>query len=339
MENKDEIRELIERYLNNQASLYERARIDSWIENDRQLNRWLTCRIENSSSTLTPETRQRLNDAMAEIMTDSIEKGTTSSDIIPDEKMSNRRKHDIRLWSIAASVTIIAILAGIVLFPHEKEQKYSQPLIVSTNAGERSRVTLPDGSSLTLNHLSEIQYHYDESMKQRILALNGEAAFDVETDPEHPFIVTCDGLRIECRGTSFNVKGYPEENNVTVVLSDGVITASTNRQSITMKPGNKVRYDKHSRNMHSTMVDASEYTDWTNGGYRYNDDILDDILRSISRQYDVNISLLTPSLRNVRLSGSIGRKTLEETLGIIAAASDAKYMMESDSTICFYREP
>lgn len=336
MEDKDDIRMLVEKYLDNRATLSERARIDSWIEENEDLNHWLTTRIENTDPKIEPQLRERLNAGIYSLYdSDSATDSEAEGQLLDTE---SRKRQNIWPLAVAASVIIIAAITGILLLRNDNP-RYSMPLTVSTSAGERSHVILPDGSSLTLNNKTEVKYHYDESLKERTLALSGEAAFDIATDPEHPFVVTCDGLRIECRGTSFNVKGYHDEDNVTVVLSDGVITASTPNQSIKMKPGNKVSYDKHTRNLQSTMVDADDYTEWISGCSRFNDDRLDDILRSVSRYYGVTINIITPSLRDVRLSGSIGRKSLEETLGIIATAAEAEYMLESDSTICFYRQP
>ena len=332
MEDREDIRQLVEKYLDNEATLIERARLDSWLEEDEQVNTWLSARIDSTSEIIDPDVRSRLDARIHEIY-----ESAECDDIMHRNDSGN---HHTAIWRIgmAAAVAVIATLSGMLIYNHVM-QPAEQPLIVSTRAGERSQVTLPDGSTLHLNHQTEISYRYDHKKDQRVLDLHGEAAFDIETDPEHPFIVNCDGLNIECKGTSFNVKGYPDEGKVTVVLADGAITASTTRQSITMKPGTMVSYDKQMRHMSSTMVDANDYYEWTNGCDRFNDERFDDILRTISRRYGVSISLLTPSLRDVRLSGSLSPKTLDETLGIISAAAGASYIMESDSTICFYREP
>lgn len=321
---KEELRELIEKYLDNRATLSECARIDSWLESDKPVNRWLRACIENSDPAIAPELRQRLNDAVYRL-----------SEGVPAVQ---RRWPWPRIAAVAAAVVATSALTAAVMLLNADGDGYAdRPFVVATAAGEHSRLTLPDGTVMTLNNMTEVAYRYDASRRERTLALRGEAAFDVATDPERPFVVSCDGLRVECRGTSFNVKGYPDEGSVTVVLSSGVITSSTATQSITMKPGNKVVYDKRSRNLNSTMVDAADYTEWTCGVSRFNDETLESILRTVSRQYGVEVSVLTPSLRDVRLTGSVGRKPLNETLAIIAAAADANYLLEPDSTVCFYR--
>lgn len=339
-EQYDNMRLLIEKYLKNDASPYEISYIESWIKHDERLNSWYASCLENSDFDIPADVREMLTSHLNELYNTPPDDSRQMAFLHKTDANGNRRFR-IHILSIlcAACVLILITMGGIYLINGFTQNDIPEnPLIIGTLAGERSRVRLPDGSSVTLNHLSEIQYHYDKEKKQRIVSLHGEAAFDVRTDPSHPFVVKCDGLDIECRGTSFNVKGYPDENVVTVVLCNGLITARSLHQSLDMKPGDKVCFDKHLCNLETTSVDSSDYTDWTSGLSRFNDDRLDDILRMLSRHYGVSINLLTPSLRDVRLSGSIGKKNLNETLDLISAATGAEYVFETDTTVCVYRQ-
>lgn len=346
MKDKEEIKKLIEKYLNDEATLSEQARIDSWVESDSELYDWLSDRIETADDYLSAEVRERLGRLLRRTKEGSMvaaESGSaskTTSDTGNSGKNSGKSrllKGSWRLWVGAAVVVVVALVGGVMLMRGGEEPR-QQPFIVRTNAGERSTVTLPDGTTLTLNHLSEIQYCYEPKTHQRRLTLHGEAVFDVKTDPEHPFVVECGGLNVECRGTQFNVKGYADEETVTVVLMEGAVRASANDDAVDMQPGDKVSYDRFSRRLSTTQVEAADYSDWARGGYRFNDERLEEILRSVSRHYDVKINLITPSLQEVRLSGSLDKKSLEETLRIISAAAGAKYRVLPDSTICFYKE-
>ena len=49
MEDREDIRQLVEKYLDNEATLIERARLDSWLEEDEQVNTWLSARIDSTS--------------------------------------------------------------------------------------------------------------------------------------------------------------------------------------------------------------------------------------------------------------------------------------------------
>lgn len=302
-EKKEEIGRLVERYLNNEATPGECARIDHWLEQDDELGQWLAQRIEKQS---------------------------------PAMPLYRRHRRVIFWWAVAA--TLVAVATSLFVVLSRPDNSYSdQSVAVHTNAGERSAITLPDGTQLTLNHLSEIRYNYNPQTGYRMLTLRGEAMFDVHTDKKHPFVVSCGGLDIECLGTSFNVKGYADEEAVSVVLLDGKIRVHSDEGYSEMQPGDKVNYDRFSRRIETSRVEAADYTGWAQGGYRFNNEPLEVILRSISRQYDVKINITTPSLNGVRLSGSIEGKNLDETLNIISSAAGAHHKLLPDSTISIFK--
>lgn len=339
MEANDDIRLLVEKYLNNDATLIERVRLDKWLEEDDELKDWLMSHIDEADSALPPEVRTRLDARLYEIY-DSTSDAEVDNDIMHRDDSTAHISRTLRFWQwgAAAAVALVALLSSIIIYNNVTAPDYESPIIVSTQAGERSKATLPDGSVINLNHLTEIAYHYDRKLDNRVLNFNGEATFDIQTDPEHPFIVNCGGLRIECRGTSFSVKGYADDNEVTVVLASGSIIAGTDEQSITMKPGTKVSYDKQLGHLRTSVVEPAEYTEWTKDCDRFNDESFDAVLRTMSRRYGVSISAISPSLHDVRLTGSIAGTTLNEAARLLANAANAKYIMESDSTIYFYRE-
>lgn len=329
---KQELKLLIGKYLNNEASLYEMSRLDAWLEEDPDVCDWLSEMIEQSDASVSPEVAMRLNRIyeMKPLATDQ-------SPLQADNTTHRGRNLKHALWGLAAVVAAIVATASVFLW-QDADAVNASPLTVTTAAGERSQVQLPDGSMISLNHNTRISYSFDARHHTRNVTLDGEAYFDVNSDPEQPFIVSCDGLLIECKGTAFNVKGYPDEKEVTAVLANGAIVASAHEQTVTMKPGTKVSFDKRSRTLQSSMVETSDYTAWLSGRSHYNDERLEDIMHSVERRYGVVINIVTPTLRDLRLSGSIGGQTLEETLATLASASGARYFTESDSTICFYRE-
>ncbi len=338
MKDNKEIRQLIRKCLDKSASFTEQAQVDMWLENDMQVYHWISEQIENCSPYIETNVRQRFNRYIAE---NGI--GVTSENECVPIPMGKHAAStaNIKIWKYGFAASIVAMMAlcGMFIYNIVDQSRDYKEFKVATDIGERSTATLPDGSTVRLNHLSDISFRYDPKSKQRVLDLKGEAMFDIETDPEHPFIVNCDGLQVECHGTAFNVKGYPDENEITVVLREGSITATTLKQAVKMKPGTKVSYDKRSKYLQSSMVDIRDYDGWANGDDRFDNECFDRILKAVSRRYGVKIDILSPSLRDVRLSGSIAKKDLDETLRIFSLATGSRYVIESDSTISFFKEP
>jgi transmembrane sensor len=89
--------------------------------------------------------------------------------------------------------------------------------------GGRSEVILPDGSKVKLNAGSNISYSNNFGYAERNILLEGEGYFEVETNPQIPFVVEASGLKIKAFGTIFNVKAYPEEEEITTTLVEGMV--------------------------------------------------------------------------------------------------------------------
>jgi transmembrane sensor len=85
-----------------------------------------------------------------------------------------------------------------------------------TAADELRTVTLPDGSSVTLNAATQIQTEWHAN-ERRIRLLSGQAFFRVAKDPTRPFIVTAANHTVTALGTAFDVKLEPDKVQVTLV--------------------------------------------------------------------------------------------------------------------------
>ena len=118
---------------------------------------------------------------------------------------------------MALAATVLAgLVAGGVYWT-------SRPAVFETAAGEQQVKTLRDGSRVSLNTDSRISVSYGGGVRHIALE-RGEAVFDVEHDPAHPFLVDAGGERVRALGTSFAVRR--ETGRVTVTLIRGRVDVS-----------------------------------------------------------------------------------------------------------------
>lgn len=114
---------------------------------------------------------------------------------------------------------------------------------VSTKYGSRTKLVLPDGTQVWLNAGSKLSYDKTYGNTIREVSLSGEAYFDVEKNPEHPFVIHTGSINIKVLGTAFNVKSFPGEKNTETSLIRGSIEVTfKNRPSekIILKPNEKL---------------------------------------------------------------------------------------------------
>ncbi|QTE22561.1 FecR family protein [Polaribacter cellanae] len=92
--------------------------------------------------------------------------------------------------------------------------------------GKRFVVKLSDGTKVNLNAGTSLRYpvKFLKGKKRQVFIENGEAFFNVTKDKKHPFIVSNKNLNIKVLGTKFNVSSYPEDKNIATVLVEGSVS-------------------------------------------------------------------------------------------------------------------
>ena len=96
---------------------------------------------------------------------------------------------------------------------HEEESTEEKPVksneLVIPRGGENT-VILADGTTVHLNAGSKLTYPVRFAGKRRVVALEGEAYFDVVKDETRPFIVQTHLGEVTVLGTAFNINAYTD---------------------------------------------------------------------------------------------------------------------------------
>ncbi len=268
---KEYFKILIEKYLDGNASTAEVKELCEWIKNNDSLDRWIMQAIERSDSHLDEEVYERLYTRIKE-------------DIESREKKSHRRFSFVPMlrWAAVVCLPIIAALAVYELGLDSKVD--TLPLVVTAESGERAKVQLPDGTKVNINSASQISYPHDFNGERRIVELDGEAYFEVTPDKERPFVVKAAGLEITVLGTAFDVCAYSE---VSVVLLTGKVDVASESDRYVMQPDEKLVYDRNTGTMQVGKVYSKEYVEWTDGNLRFENESLENIVKVLSRVYNV----------------------------------------------------
>jgi transmembrane sensor len=98
---------------------------------------------------------------------------------------------------------------------------------LTTAVGALQRVTLPDGSTLTLNTDSAVQVDMGSTERQ-VRLQRGEAFFEVARDASRPFVVQAGTLRVVAVGTAFAV--HRDDRGTQVVVSEGLVRVEPGQQ-------------------------------------------------------------------------------------------------------------
>ena len=158
---------------------------------------------------------------------------------------------------------------------------------VSTQAGQQSKVTLPDSSIVWLNAETEVRYHPDR--RERKVYLNGEAYFEVKHSSDYPFVVETGDAKVRVLGTKFNVSHYPgAEFDKISLLSGRIEMLLTGRKSpIELKPGEKVVYRPTTHVMTKMKANVQNEILWRQGILVFDNDSFNELIQKLERYYAV----------------------------------------------------
>lgn len=177
------------------------------------------------------------------------------------------------------------------------------------------QVVLQDGTKVTLNSDSYLEYPTVFNGKRREVKLIGEALFDVAHKKESSFIVKTQRGEVKVFGTVFNVKSYENESTTNVILVNGSVGLSNEVDNVRLAPGESGIIKKSNETIVKKKVNIERSLAWVHNMFDYEDAPMDEIINDLNRCYDVDIQIPTVELRNLLVTFKISKsRSLEEVL-------------------------
>lgn len=254
----------------------------------------------------------------------NIEKRTLKS-----ARPTNYIRHLLR---IAASVLLfISGAAGYrALDLHKQKDLWSE---VVSPYGHKTMIMLPDSSTVWLNGNSKLKYKTDFS-RGRVVALEGEALFDIRKQPKNLFSVNAGSLRVEVYGTKFNLRSFHADDEIEVALVKGSVGVFKDRQHLrTMNPGEVITYlpGQNKIAMSSGMID--QIISWQSGELIINNKPIDEVFGYLERWYGVKIEFSEKLLNGHHLSFKVKAESLRELLSIINKITPIRYTIDGEKVV------
>jgi transmembrane sensor len=193
------------------------------------------------------------------------------------------------------------------------------------------QVTLADGSLVWLNTASSLKYPTAFTGNERSVELTGEAYFDIKHDAGKPFAVRTNNITINVLGTGFNVSAYEDDGQTNVVLVKGSVALSAKGQSgmLTkqLTPGNMASYQTGAGSIAIAAVKTDEYVSWTKGYLIFRQAPLEQIVKRISRYYNVRINTSELAHSDETFSGRLDlQKNIDDIMNLICLGSSYIYL-------------
>ena len=218
----------------------------------------------------------------------------------------------------------------------------SKLIETTNNTNAPQIIQLSDGSKVTLNTGSRISYESVFTGDNRTVYLSGEAFFDVAKNPNKPFLVYANELVTKVLGTSFMIKAYQNDKEVTVEVKTGRVSVSTKHDQedktitknnaltgLVLTPNQKIVFNRQVEQLTKTLVDVPEIVALKNEKQTFNFDFDDtpanEVFKVLEQAYNIPIVYDEAVLRNCPVTAPLTDQPLYDKLKIICKAIEAHY--------------
>ena len=210
----------------------------------------------------------------------------------------------------------------------EKELEYNELIVPK---GTFYHLILYDGTKVWLNADSRIKYPVSFGKGKREVSLHGEGYFEVSRDTVRPFIVSTDKMDVKVLGTTFDINTYEDEGKSYVVLVEGLVEVSAGKgESRIITPGDIAEVNMHDvrAGIQVSKCDVEHYTAWKGGNFSFRNASLTEILKRVSRYYDVTI-IREQMFEEEYYTGDLSHDvSLESLLSVIESSTSVSFKVE-----------
>ena len=328
MQTEQRFRELLDKYLSGTCSPQEKAIIEEWFGKGGN----------------TGKTDLKLDQEQRAGLLDRIHGVQDGQAFLENKTGKSKLRIMLTGWRVAAVWSAILISAGIVtwksgilkplLTSNELQIAYR---LIQTGKGEVKHFLLPDGSEITLNANSRLEYHPDFPQHRQI-RLHGEALFSVAHDKAHPFsISTSDSLATTVLGTRFNIQSYDKSQETRITVVSGIVAVNRGRQSLdTLTRSQAIRYQRTARSFTiSHDVNTESATGWIKGEWDYENLRFNDLAILLQNHFGIILSSrLNTDLLQTGVSVNFNRKqSAKDILGVFCSFAGCSFRETSPNSI------
>lgn len=318
--------QLLVRFLTGEAKVAEREAVRQWLDSSAD-NRQYYNTFVSAVSIASPEADTSHIDVDAEW--NSFMAGVAAQ---PVQKPRVLAFHPL-LLRVAAAVLLVAGAALAYLLTRPVTDR-----IIQFTSGDAVRTaTLPDGSTITLNKRSSLQYNQAYNSSNRDIQLSGEAFFSVAGNNELPFIIRSGDVQVAVLGTSFNVKTAVDKTEI--IVESGKVRVEKADAVIYLKAGEKATVYTGGQLPLKRFNEDSLYSYYRTKRFVCNGTPLRELVDALNNVYEEQIVLSDDKDGALPITTTFTNKPITEIVAVICATLQLKAVEQHHTIILQKRNP
>ncbi|HEY8388177.1 MAG TPA: FecR domain-containing protein [Parasegetibacter sp.] len=210
-------------------------------------------------------------------------------------KRGKLRRMMIKVSKVAAVVAVT--IAGIYIWSSQKSYPEDPVFSYASNGTDIKVIYLPDSTKVILNANSTFTYKFNSRKRIREANLKGEAYLQVKRDPDAPFTMQFQALKLQVLGTAFNVKTGAD--STTIALESGKVRLTVDDHGtpvdetyIDLLPGQVAAYSGNGKNINRRTESIERYTTWKNDVISFDQASLKDVAAIVKQRF--NLDMIIP---------------------------------------------
>ncbi|NQY66498.1 MAG: FecR domain-containing protein [Flavobacteriales bacterium] len=329
MERAEEYKELIQKVISGDASPVEMKTLEAILNNDIEKNEYFV----NIS---------KVND-----LSDQLGEFHKQLDVEADYQAFLKKKEDdgkiIPIGASYSGLNMIFKIAALFLISCGTWYAFNRTadveIVADATSNENSEKVFSDMSTLKLSKNSKISYPKAFASNERIVNLQGEGYFEIESDPERPFIVQVGDISVKVLGTKFNVNAR-DLDSVVVTVIEGSVALYRNDDNDKMEgitAGMKGTLSHDNSKAEISTNENLNFLYWYNGKLKFVNSTLEEVAFVLNREMHSKIKINSNSIKNCLFSGSLDNVELSEilelleiTLGLDVEKSENKVLLSGE---------
>jgi ferric-dicitrate binding protein FerR (iron transport regulator) len=244
----------------------------------------------------------------------------------------NKTFRSLKWISVAAAAIILLIATPLLILNNDPNQPKTEYISKVTNENSK-KIILDDGSNVTLNSNSKIEYPKDFS-NNRTITLEGEAYFEVEhIDNEHKFNVISNNVNITVVGTKFNVNSDKENDFLKVSVTEGIVEVKIDKNTPPTKlyAGESLIIDLNTHDSKLDTLGTENNIYWLTQKIVFKNADLSELATTLSNIYGVEVIINLSMPEQYRLTTEFENQNLNDILKILELTLDIKTKKSGNS--------
>lgn|SRR5690606_15676902 len=238
-----------------------------------------------------------------------------------------------RYW-MAAGISII-LAAGISFLLSSSLDASPEMVTISARDNQSKTIVLQDGSKITLNQNSVLEFSEQFSDTMRSVKLQGEAYFKVVHDSKRPFKVYAQGIVTKVLGTEFNIEAQDQKSSVALI--SGSVQVSGLGVSEILKKNQKIEFDYRTNQVERKNFEPQLELFWLHQELVFKDEPLGEIVKTLEREFEVVLTIEDESLSNMVITGTFKGKGLSAILLALSKAAGFEFKGLNEKNIKIYK--